>query len=169
MNDTFPQLSTQLLSQLKPIINELTDESYCKPLPLLSGNTLAKHIRHVLELYEELVNGYTNGVINYDARKRNVLLEQNRTYTLQFIYDLSSKLSEVNQDKTLVVYAVFDKVDCKLQSSVFREMAYNIEHAIHHMAIIKMCILQYYPHIQLPTQFGVAFSTQAYLNQYVHP
>jgi hypothetical protein len=43
-----------------------------------------------------------------------------------------------------------------------RELAYNIEHTIHHMAIIKQSIIEHFTYIDLPEYFGVASSTVRY-------
>ncbi len=47
--------STDMLVQLTEVIGQLTDADYARPLPVLSGNTIGKHVRHILECYELLV------------------------------------------------------------------------------------------------------------------
>ncbi len=49
-----------------------------------------------------------------------------------------------------------------MPSSFHREVAYNIEHAIHHMALLKVAVNQTLHYIQLPENFGVASSTVRY-------
>ncbi|NBP71028.1 MAG: hypothetical protein EBU52_20110, partial [Cytophagia bacterium] len=46
-----------------------------------------------------------------------------------------------------------------IESNFMRELVYNIEHAVHHMAIMKIGIKEVAPYIQLPFDFGVAAST----------
>ncbi|MCU0440853.1 MAG: DinB family protein [Bacteroidia bacterium] len=168
MKHSLTHVSINLFTQLQNLIKDLTDEMYSMPLQVLSGNTLAKHIRHILELYEEMVKGVHAGTINYDARKRNLLLEHNREFTLQFIEELKNNIAVLTDDKPIILEAVFDNEKNTLQTSVQREMAYNIEHAIHHMAILQIAIKHQFPQIKLPEQFGIAYSTQAYLKQNVH-
>ena len=50
----------------------------------------------------------------------------------------------------------------ELTTSLKRELIYNIEHAVHHMAIIKIAIKESLPHIALPEDFGIAYSTIKY-------
>ena len=50
----------------------------------------------------------------------------------------------------------------KMDSSFYRELAYNIEHAIHHMALLKVAVNQTLTYIELPQNFGVASSTIRY-------
>lgn len=168
MNNSLTHVSVHLFNQLKNLITDLTDDSYSMPVQILSGNTLAKHIRHILELYEEMMSGIETGMINYDARKRNLLLEHDRQFTLQFIDELKVKIENLTIDKPVLLETIFDSTKSVLQTSIQRELAYNIEHAIHHMAILQIAIKSQFPHIQLSEQFGIAYSTQAYLKQNVH-
>ena len=61
-----------------------------------------------------------------------------------------------------VSYAKTDTESVKIKSSLERELAYNIEHAIHHMAIIKIAIQTVFPNVKLAENFGVAYSTVRY-------
>ncbi|MDX1476670.1 MAG: hypothetical protein R3301_03155 [Saprospiraceae bacterium] len=49
-----------------------------------------------------------------------------------------------------------------MDSSLERELIYNIEHTIHHLAIIKIGLAIIAPDIPLPAHFGVAPSTVKY-------
>jgi len=53
----------------------------------------------------------------------------------------------------------------RIKTNALRELAYNIEHAIHHMAIIKIGINEVSPYILLPSAFGVASSTIRHLKK----
>jgi hypothetical protein len=46
-----------------------------------------------------------------------------------------------------------------METSVFRELTYNIEHAVHHMAMIKIGLRDVAPYVVLPPDFGIAMST----------
>lgn len=163
-------VSQQMLSQIKELVNSMKDADYSEPLPLLSGNTIAKHIRHVLEIYNELLKGINLNGINYDARLRDLLIEHNRDYTIQYIDDLIEQLTQLTEDQPIDLKVCFNTHNQTSQvlTSLNRELAYNIEHAIHHMAIMQIAINHAFPYIQLDAQFGVAFSTQSYLQNNVH-
>ena len=164
------QVSVSIFQQLNYLIVQLSDDEYSLPLDLLSSNTVAKHIRHVLELYDEMINGLESGVVNYDARKRNLLIEHNREYAIGFMQDLEQRLQAIKEDAPIQVVASYTEKCSSLliNTTISREFTYNIEHAIHHMAIIQICVKQYWNHIHLDKNFGVAFSTQAYLKKHVH-
>ncbi len=164
------EVSVGIFQQLNYLIVQLNDDEYSKPLDMLSSNTIAKHIRHVLEMYDEMLNGIISGVVNYDARKRNLLIEHNREYTIDFMQELEQRLFSFKEDLQLQLAVSYteDASSVFVNTSINRELAYNIEHAIHHMAIIQICMKQLFNHIHLDKNFGVAFSTQAYLKQHVH-
>jgi hypothetical protein len=49
--------------------------------------------------------------------------------------------------------------DYLVSSTVGRELIYNIEHTIHHLAIVKIALKAILPSLELPEHFGVAPST----------
>ena len=164
------QVSTKMLVQIRELVSLIKDNEYSQPLALLSGNTIAKHIRHVLEIYSELVKGLKVHLVNYDARSRNLLIEHNQEYTIQFINDLIEQLSIFPNDQPIQLRVCFNTEENTLdvQTTLNRELAYNIEHAIHHMAIIQIAIKHSFSHIKLDPQFGVAYSTQTNMNKNVY-
>jgi hypothetical protein len=51
-----------------------------------------------------------------------------------------------------------------MPTNYYREMAYNLEHTIHHMALIRTGINDV-SRISVPENFGVAISTMKYRKQ----
>lgn len=153
--------SSQVLEQLVELINKLDNEQFARPLSVLSGNTIGKHIRHIIELYEQLLLGYDSGVINYDRRKRDLQTETETNYAIDKLKQINLT-AENKSDKPVQLmldYSINCQVNDMVDSSYKRELAYNIEHAIHHMAIIKIAIENAYSEIVLDKAFGVAPST----------
>ena len=153
--------SSQVLEQLVELINKLDNEQFARPLSVLSGNTIGKHIRHIIELYEQLLLGYDSGVINYDRRKRDLQTETETNYAIDKLKQINLA-AENKSDKPIQLmldYSINCQVNDMVDSSYKRELAYNIEHAIHHMAIIKIAIENSYSDIVLDKAFGVAPST----------
>ncbi|MES2380624.1 MAG: DinB family protein [Bacteroidota bacterium] len=149
-----------ILSQVADLVNQMQEDDYAKNLDLLSGNTVAKHVRHVLELYVQLLSGIAQQEVNYDKRERNLLLEHNKTYTLGFINDLQAQIDGLSDtDNLLHLNSLINNEEVLVKSSLARELVYNIEHAIHHMAIMNIACKHYFDYIQLDKNFGVAYAT----------
>lgn len=154
-----------ILTQLSGLIGQLTNEQYRAPLGLLNDNTVGKHVRHILEFFMILGKGSQTGVVNCDARPHDVLFELNKESALKSIDELIASINTMTLEKpvTLEVSYVHDAGErVKIPSSLQRELAYNIEHSIHHMAIIKIAVKATFPSISLPSNFGVAYSTLRY-------
>ncbi len=159
---TIIETNTEILTQLQALISQLKNKEYSKKTAVLSDNTIGKHVRHILEFYSCLLIGISNKVVDYDKRERNLFLETDANYANAFIDDLKHRLSIAVRDKPLQLDVCFsENSDEKtaLQTTYYRELAYNIEHAIHHMAIIKIAIVNEYKHIEISNNFGVAYST----------
>jgi hypothetical protein len=153
--------STQVIHQLITLLKNLDDEQYSRPLTLLSGNSIGKHVRHIIELYFELLCGYENDVVNYDDRDRDVIIETECDYAvikLEQIIDWTKDKKD-KELRILLDYTMESNSREAAYSSFKRELAYNIEHAIHHMAIIKIAVGNSFSAINLEPTFGVAPST----------
>ncbi len=61
-------VSIEMLQQLHDVTLQLNEKDYSMPLELLNGNTIGKHIRHVYELYDELIRGIVLNEVHYDSR-----------------------------------------------------------------------------------------------------
>lgn len=161
--------SIEILDQLSLMIQQLSTKEYQLPIEILSDNSIGKHVRHILEFYEILLTGVSSKNLNYDLRKRNPILEVDKHATLEKIQELSSIIEKISKDEKLMLsgnYALDSENEhFSVNSSLSRELMYNIEHAIHHMAIIKIAIKNSFKHIKLNQSFGIANSTVRYQNQ----
>lgn len=147
----------ELLIQLKELLLALSNQAYTKAIPVLSGASIGAHTRHVIELFQELFSGYESGSVNYEERKRNYLIESNQHIAIEKLDELSSLLQK--PDKSLQLIAEYGNDDpVAVATNYYRELIYNIEHAVHHMALIRVAIITE-TNISLPDSFGVASST----------
>lgn len=156
------ETSYTILEQISGLINALSDAEYRAELDLLNGNSIGKHIRHILEFFDLLVSGADNGIINYDRRDHEPLFETDTGASLDKLTYLKDKINNIRSDKEIILelsYTESDRDSVKIKSSIERELAYNIEHAVHHMAIIGIAVKTVFPQVSLPENFGVAFST----------
>ncbi len=153
-----------LLEQLQIVIEELSDDQFNAPVGLLSNSTIGQHSRHIIEFFLELNNGYDDGVINYDKRKRNHAIETNRYFAIQKLDEIKNGLIKENRNLFLVIQlSAGSDEEIKVRTNYFRELIYNLEHTVHHMALMRIGI-NAASDIKLPGEFGVAASTIKFKN-----
>ncbi len=161
--------STDILMQLADVLGQLTPRQYAHPITVLSGNTLGKHVRHILEFYELLVNSAQTGAVNYDLRQRDLHLETDPDLALLRLGAVDRAVHQLDLNQPLDLVASLSAntpATIHIPSSIARELLYNIEHAIHHMALIQVAVQNTFPAIDLPEQFGVAYSTVQHQTAY---
>lgn len=151
-----------ILSQIFDLTSQLTNTQFSAELDILNGNTIGKHVRHIIEFFGLLVSGAADGIINYDNRMHESRFETDTSAVLHKIEELRKHIDSLILGDELfleVSYTQNDADTLKIKSSIDRELAYNIEHAIHHMAIIKIAVQTVFPSVKLVENFGVAYST----------
>ena len=146
------------------LLEKLDDTNYTFCHPELSNATIGEHTRHIIEMYQSLINNYENGIINYDKRERNFNIQTDKNYAINSMNTIIREIEKPN--KELVLQQGLDQISYTIASNYERELLYNLEHSIHHQALIKVAVLKY-PSIELVDNFGVAKSTIEYRNQCV--
>ena len=155
-----PQTNVEVLTQLTDLLGQMSDEQYKKPLKQLHDNSIGQHVRHIVEFYQCLLRGYISGTVNYDNRERKAQIETDRYFTLQVLEAIIGKLTFWEEDKMLMLATSYDGEELlEIPTSFNRELVYLIEHTIHHLAIIKIGLNEAFPTIEIPENFGVAYST----------
>jgi hypothetical protein len=152
----------QLLS-VQSILSQIKHNDYTATLTTLKGASIGKHIRHIVEFYECLLFNNFENIINYDTRKRNLLLEENVKYTEGFITEIIDTLIKIENNARVLLVAKYQDQNISMESSIYREITYNIEHTVHHLAIISIAIPIHFNYINLSPNFGYADSTIQYL------
>ncbi len=150
-----------ILAQLCDSVQQLTNEEYSYPVSILSNATVGQHVRHVVELFICLFNGYENGTVNYDERKRDKRIETDKDLAIELLQMISNNLEKTNKD--LQLEGSYDDRSCQyiINTNYYREIVYNLEHTVHHMALIRVGISEVSA-IPIPDEFGVASSTIKY-------
>lgn len=155
----------QILEQLTALVHEIDEKDFTKPSVALSGATIGQHIRHTLEFFICLEQGFINGSINYDRRAHDERMENDKAIALDAILKTSRFIETFNSGMLLKLEVGYDLQNDEfitVETNALRELVYNIEHAVHHMAIIKIGIREVAPYIKLPNHFGIAASTLRY-------
>ncbi len=157
----FLQLSRQLQS-LSKLLQKLTDEQYQKKVAHLGNSSIGGHTRHVIELLQCAITGYSSGEVDYVNRSRNLLLEKDKLFAQLTIELLDSTMKLSDKQLDLAVEQIEGSINVPtVTTTYFREVTYNTEHCIHHLALIKVAIIEMKLNI-IDDEFGIAYSTIKY-------
>jgi len=150
------------LDELIALLAQLSDEEYTNRCSELSNATIGEHTRHIIEMFQCLEDHYDSGLVNYDNRGRNILIQTSTGFASQKMTEIKTNLGR--PDKIIRLQQFIDGNEINIESNYTRELLYNLEHCIHHQALIKVALLQC-AHISIDDNFGVARSTIEYRNQ----
>ena len=162
----------EALDQGVALLADMAPSQYTEPVPSAFNASVGSHFRHCLDHFETLLAGAdANGLVDYDARQRDQLVEKDCEKALARAREIRTaceNLSDETFDREVTVRC---KVSCAtnnspvVQSTFGREAMYTIVHAIHHYALINvMCdILR----VETPKNFGIAPSTIAHHEEQV--
>lgn len=154
-----------ILNQLHDAIGQLQPAHFSAPIEVLGGSTIGQHVRHTIEFFICLMDASASGVTSYDQRKHDTTIETDPKFARSIIDVIQAFLAKECTDHPLINetnYELEDSEKIQMASSYFRELAYCIEHAVHHMALINVAIRQQFHYVSLPAHFGVAVSTVRY-------
>ena len=157
----FLQLTEQL-ALLKALLLQLNKEQFNKKIIYLGNASIGGHTRHIIELLQCVMNGYDNGIVDYVNRVRDLSLETNSLPAIKKLDQLIATI--IQPDKQLLLVT-----DCNAEAKTnfagttfYREIIYNTEHTIHHLALIRVALRE----MELPVvddNFGMAHSTTKFL------
>ncbi len=160
---TLSQIAGLSLNDMRHYLTVIEPSTFQAPLDLLSGSTIGQHTRHIIEFYNCLLEQMSSGdipVINYARRVRDHRIESSPEYALASIERICDQIREIDLNKKCYLDCEeHGQQNLKVPSTIEREMIYNIEHTIHHLAIVKIALKATTPAIDLPEHFGVAPST----------
>lgn len=151
------------LQQIQNALQTFDDQIYVAQ-PNIKACPIGMHIRHVVEFYQEFFRAHLDHFqtgLCYDDRKRNLKLETSRQDAIK-AFEMAVEGFEKNDfpEQTIVLHSIVDPKMPKIRiaSTMSRELFYLLDHAVHHMAIIKMIAETH--GISFDESFGVANSTQ---------
>ena len=155
----------QNLEEIKALLSQLSTEQYTHHARLLSGATIGEHVRHILEFYQSVINALDTKIVNYDKRKRNFSIENDKEIAMQNIDLICTALTFYMEDESLVLVGNFSSsegAESRITTTLFRELAYCLEHSIHHQALMKVGLLELNSLSCIDSSFGLAPATIRY-------
>lgn len=150
------------LNEIKNVVRQLSHSQYTFQSAYLFGATIGQHVRHILEIYQSVFNGIETKVINYDNRVRNLLLETDTNFAIKIIDEICLKLSDNHSDIQMILesdFCVEQEQQIKIETTLLRELAFCLDHSIHHQALIKVGLLETKCLNFIDNNFGLAPST----------
>ena len=104
----------------------------------MSDATIGEHMRHIIELFDCLLSNYNNGIINYDDRKRDFRIQSDVNFAISMLENQLDSIEKPNKELSLV-HGCYSNEE-PLTTNYYRELLYNLEHSIHHQALIKVAL-----------------------------
>jgi len=107
------------------------------------------------------ITGYHTGEVDYVNRQRNLELENN---THAAMAELQRLLADVRKDDKQLLITVPQTQQTghlPVSTTYFREIVYNTEHTVHHLALIKVALVEMKLDF-VNNNFGMAESTIKY-------
>lgn len=122
------------------------------------------HLRHVIEHYEALLYPAEAGVVDYDSRPRDALLEQDPSLAQRRLLTLIEKLQCVATPNEVIQVrgqgGLLGDFAFEVTSTVGRELVFVAGHAIHHFATLMQYCQDH--SIVISQHFGKAPATVAH-------
>lgn len=159
-NERVYEILHQILTEQQDLLQKISPEIYTRKILSLDGATIGGHTRHIIEFLEILLNSYYSSKINYDERQRNLELEKKPQKALEMISKILSGINLPN--KNLLLHQTMGNISLEIPTNFYREMVYNIEHCIHHQALIKVALNEMGANHLIHKNFGIAPSTIQY-------
>lgn len=169
--DALVSANINTLTCLHGGLQSLTDLAYTNS----DGKTssIGMHTRHIIEFYQEFFKSIRNQdnkttcpELCYDNRQRNMVFETSKDTGLEEIENLKQDFKSLctqDCDISLSMTIHPDQPLFKMRTNLHRELFHLLDHAVHHMAIIKMEAQKC--GIEFDEGFGLANATQAHQNK----
>lgn len=151
------------LERIADLLERLSAADYTQTQS--AADPIGKHVRHVLEHYEGLLNGWPGGAVDYEGRAREPELENSPEAARHRLRSLQQRLLELphrgGAGALLIHYTPqSDEAAARITSTLERELHFLLSHTIHHMALIGL--LAQHCAQSVDSAFGVAGSTLRY-------
>jgi hypothetical protein len=158
------------LRQAITLIGSIADGAFTMSPQGMEPHRVGAHLRHILEFYECFLDGVESGHIDYDARRRDHLLERSRTAAIEKMRSMINRLQTTRGlSGDSVVFVRMEDVEAGelpdpfLLTSVARELQALSSHTIHHFALMAMTLRLH--GCEVNRDFGMAPSTLRFRSQ----
>lgn len=149
------------LRSLRDLVDGMNLDAY-RATPSRTSGSVGEHVRHCLDHARALVSGASHDELTYDSRLRGTHVETDPRAATDEIDRLCLDLEDVDEltlERPIRLRSIThrDGPATKVATTVGREVAFVIQHTIHHCAIVA--ILLDGLGVAVPERFGYAPST----------
>jgi len=150
------------LDLLSLIVQQVQPEHYCQIKDWPGQPSVGKHVRHVLDHYQQLQLAADSKQLDYRLRMRDQGAQSDPLKAQHWIERLQSWLHTIQADE-LDKQLNYQFAEGNTYTSLQRELDFVASHAVHHLALIHALMepLGY----DWPMEAGVHSSTQEYQQQ----
>lgn len=145
------------------IVDAISLEMFTTAAP---GRTpIGAHLRHAAEHFICFLRGFSDGMVDYDARDRDEAIERDPERFREALAGVCRTLSGLTREQLqqrirIRQTAALDCAPSTLDSTVERELVFLSSHTIHHLAVVvNLCREQ---GVDLPEELALAFSTAVF-------
>ena len=128
-------------------------------------SAVGPHLRHCVDHFTLLLDGWRSGVVDYDARLRDLRMEEDPGAVTQALNRIAISLESIGRDDlsrelTVTQSAAPGRPPASSASRLERELVFLSGHTIHHIAIMVLAARA--AGVNVPSRLAVAYSTEAY-------
>src|SRR2546430_437782 len=87
------QMNARWLRQGVALLERMTGDDYRAPVAALAGQRVGPQIRHIVEFYESFLNGLQLRSIDYDARRRDPVIETSRLAAIARLREIEHRMT----------------------------------------------------------------------------
>lgn len=109
------------------VLVQIDDATRCSEQ---SNAIIGERTRHIIEIFLCLTNEYKSGIVNYDKRERNKIIETDSSFAIEQIEINFNTIDKPSKYFLSQLNGVDEKV--VIHTNYYRELVYNLEHCIHH-------------------------------------
>lgn len=132
----------EAIDQALEVVDALTDAAYQARVD--GRSQPGAHIRHILDHFQALRDGFPSGLVDYDCRSRQSEVETNRRLAKQELLDTKLWLHSLSENtQPLKVKSEVSLCECctvTIDSDRARELLYVLNHTVHHMAYVALLL-----------------------------
>ena len=155
----------KLIDTLKEVLEQIREEQYKTPLEIFNGSSIGQHTRHIYDFYACFLKGMRKDCIDYSKRERNHRIESEPGYAVTAFGEIQREIDRIEDQNVNVLSdfsAELSESRMVVRSSINRELMFVHDHAVHHLAILRIGLSAAFPELALEQGFGVAPSTIRY-------